>query len=742
MLTVTLSVPAAKDFDLELYGPDATWVAGSYNPAGQNERIDYPVPQAGTYFARTYGYPIGSGSFSTNQPYQIAASLGAPVVSGTNSGTLTQSVTWSGAVYLSGDVTVAAGTTLTILPGTLVSCRAGGDDRSSGADASRVEIIVNGGTLNVVGTPGAPVVFNSSAFNKAPGDWYGIRVTGGDVTLSNCVVSYAVDGVRFEDTDTRFKNYALGNVTVQRCSGNGVWTASGQYAAVTLNNFQLWTNATGLSANGPVTMAGGHAVGNSGPGIYGSNPALVLSGTLVSLNGGDGIDAYYSGSLQLSGCTVLRNKGWGLYAYGNGPLAAEIWNNVVQSNGSGGLSLNNYMTIGVVSNTISGNFGNGLTLSLSSGGLSASGITGNAIWGNGGVGVEVQGNQPSVLSLSGNDIYQNTNFELRNDSSISITASNCYWAEPTTTEFNQGRANLSRIYDRLDNSPSGPVTIQSIRLLPLNPPGGVGPSIADQPQPMTVVAGSSAWFFVVAAGSTPFTYQWQKNGSSIGGATNQALVLPSVQVGDAGTYSVVVSNIAGRPTSDGTQLTVVPATNNFATRTITTNGAVFSVMLTISPPPGAGAGFIEETLPAGFTATGINAGGTFSAASGTILWGPLTGNQQLTYTLQPPTGFQGTASVSGMAFFYAPGTPITGDSVVHAMASVQAPRLAPSRIAGFFAVSLTGVVGSTYRIEATENLGSAQWGTVVVLTLTQSSALYIDPDSVGKPQRFYRAVAQ
>jgi hypothetical protein len=118
MLTVTLSVPAGNDFDLEMYGPDATWVAGSYNPAGQNERIDYPASQAGTYYVRTYGYPIGHGSYSTNQPYQIAASLGAPVVSGTNSGSITQSVTWSGVVDVTGDVTVPAGVILQVLPGT------------------------------------------------------------------------------------------------------------------------------------------------------------------------------------------------------------------------------------------------------------------------------------------------------------------------------------------------------------------------------------------------------------------------------------------------------------------------------------------------------------------------------------------------------------------------------------------------------------------------------------------------
>jgi hypothetical protein len=241
-LTVSLSVPTNNDFDLELYGPDASWVAGSYNPAGQNEQINYTISQVGTYYARTYGYPYGNGSYSTNQPYQITASLGAPIISGTNSGPLTQNTTWSGVVYLPGDVTIGSGIVLTILPGTLIQCQPDMDSQAGGANPNRVEIILNGGTLNALGTAGAPIVFTSAGPNKTPGDWYGIRVVQGNIAMTNCLVDYAIDGIRFENSDTRFNNYGLGSVTVQRCSSRGVYVTSGQYAAVTLNNFTLWTN--------------------------------------------------------------------------------------------------------------------------------------------------------------------------------------------------------------------------------------------------------------------------------------------------------------------------------------------------------------------------------------------------------------------------------------------------------------------------------------------------------------------
>src|SRR6266699_5260464 len=47
----------------------------------------------------------------------------------------------------------------------------------------------------------------------------------------------------------------------------------------------------------------------------------------------------------------------------------------------------------------------------------------------------------------------------------------------------------------------------------------VAPPITTQPGNQTVVAGQTASFTVVAAGTAPLGYQWQKNGASIAGAT-------------------------------------------------------------------------------------------------------------------------------------------------------------------------------------------------------------------------------
>lgn len=84
----------------------------------------------------------------------------------------------------------------------------------------------------------------------------------------------------------------------------------------------------------------------------------------------------------------------------------------------------------------------------------------------------------------------------------------------------------------------------------------VAPTITTQPQGQNVSAGSGVAFTVAANGSTPFTYQWRKDGSVLAGATNVAFTLSNVQAADAGIYTVVVGNSAGSTTSNLAVLTI------------------------------------------------------------------------------------------------------------------------------------------------------------------------------------------
>ena len=82
------------------------------------------------------------------------------------------------------------------------------------------------------------------------------------------------------------------------------------------------------------------------------------------------------------------------------------------------------------------------------------------------------------------------------------------------------------------------------------------PVITTQPASLTVNAGSSATFSVLASGTAPLTYQWKKNGAVLAGATSSTLAFTSAQATDAGSYTVVVTNVAGFATSSAATLTV------------------------------------------------------------------------------------------------------------------------------------------------------------------------------------------
>jgi hypothetical protein len=86
-------------------------------------------------------------------------------------------------------------------------------------------------------------------------------------------------------------------------------------------------------------------------------------------------------------------------------------------------------------------------------------------------------------------------------------------------------------------------------------------AITSQPTNLVVITSSSAQFSVGVTGSSPF-YQWFKNGSPINGANAATYNIASASAGDAGTYSVMVSNLTSSATSGNATLTVNPPANS------------------------------------------------------------------------------------------------------------------------------------------------------------------------------------
>lgn len=88
-------------------------------------------------------------------------------------------------------------------------------------------------------------------------------------------------------------------------------------------------------------------------------------------------------------------------------------------------------------------------------------------------------------------------------------------------------------------------------------PQPTAPAILTQPASATVPAGTPTTFSVVAAGTSPLTYQWSKNGQAIAGATNSSYVIASPVSGDSANYTVTVANAINSVTSSSAVLLLV-----------------------------------------------------------------------------------------------------------------------------------------------------------------------------------------
>lgn len=86
------------------------------------------------------------------------------------------------------------------------------------------------------------------------------------------------------------------------------------------------------------------------------------------------------------------------------------------------------------------------------------------------------------------------------------------------------------------------------------------------PASQTVTVGGSATFAVTATGAG-LTYQWQRNGAPIPGATNATLTVTNLQDGADASFTVTVTNSSGSVTSAPATLTVaLPAFTQFTAR--------------------------------------------------------------------------------------------------------------------------------------------------------------------------------
>jgi len=161
-------------------------------------------------------------------------------------------------------------------------------------------------------------------------------------------------------------------------------------------------------------------------------------------------------------------------------------------------------------------------------------------------------------------------------------------SQTMTASFSQNLSFLNAGNSRLFFSADIPARIDNLQITVLSQQ----PTILIQPTNQIAPSGTTAAFSVEAATEQQLSYQWQFNGQNIAGQTAANLTLPNVQFGNAGGYSVVISNAYGSVTSAIAQLTV---------------SANLVVTQTDQPPPAPG----SPTIPTDSAQFKVFANGAF-----------------------------------------------------------------------------------------------------------------------------------
>jgi glucose/arabinose dehydrogenase len=130
--------------------------------------------------------------------------------------------------------------------------------------------------------------------------------------------------------------------------------------------------------------------------------------------------------------------------------------------------------------------------------------------------------------------------------------------------------------------------------------GTAAPSITTHPASRTVSAGAAATFTVQASGTNPLSYQWQRNGVDIAGATASSYTLQSATPAASGSrFRVRVSNSIGSVTSNEAVLTVAGGPPAAPALSAYVNG--LTLRLTWSASPDASSYRLEAGRAAGAT---------------------------------------------------------------------------------------------------------------------------------------------
>ncbi len=311
---------------------EALHIANNDDPANNYNTLGYAIYQSNINMQPTYGNLIFSGN---DRDEVTIGSFNEP---------LTQDVTLGGANfgavcgYSLCQLTVPAGITLTVQPGTLLDL-----------GAAYGIAVASGGSLIAEGTSTQPVTFTSklAAGGATNQYWMGLWAKqGSTLRLAHCDISYA------DNT-----NYGLGgleintdNASVNNCrihhhkrDGLYIYARAGAVIHPILNNVDVTDNGqagvyidTSSGSSASVTWDGGHISHNGWSGVTGYTSNSSLNPTLRNLtiagNGAAGNAAerragiywnQHNVNAMLENLTITGNIGAAIFWYCNGSITAR-----------------------------------------------------------------------------------------------------------------------------------------------------------------------------------------------------------------------------------------------------------------------------------------------------------------------------------------------------------------------------------------------------------------------------------
>ena len=373
------------DFGCHGYAVSALWTSGataevsglaallvSLYPRSRYEEM-FPSATADSDYVNFIEGEIERGCVPmSNDPLYAQGLIGAGRIDAYRSltqwGTITANTTiWNDRVYVSGDLTIAPGKTLTIEPGTIVYFAAE-DDNDSGIDPSRVALEVQG-TLIAEGTAENPIIFKSFSDEPFPGDWFGIYFSNENAsgTLSHCKVQDARYGVQSKTTihisDCEITNCLTAGVymwdtlstgdvvnnssTIERCkihcnydgAGMRIWdcpdTVHVASDTMTNNDVGIWvSNARPRITNSIMS-------GNISQGLWVTSyqyptpyPYPDVEWCHMQGNGAEGIKCQYNAA-DISYSKSWQNGTYGLLATGSGAYPSMDHSKVIDNPSAG-----------------------------------------------------------------------------------------------------------------------------------------------------------------------------------------------------------------------------------------------------------------------------------------------------------------------------------------------------------------------------------------------------------------------